>query len=210
MLIKQVADDTNFIFKKMTDITGFDLWDSTVGALLDNMYVNQHSGLKDITEYIETLATENDDNKLSTTQVTLLANMIYVKYKRAWEQYFSYLEAEYDPITNYDMVEEETPDITRTIDSSQTSDITTTNSRNSFNSATMVDVDKSQTEGDSESNLQNSTETETGSRILTRKGNIGVTTTGQILKIDADFWSNWNYIESMFKDVDRFLTVGLY
>ena len=208
--VKEVVSDNNFIFKYIADSSLTDLWNSTTGAMLDTMFLNQHSANREVTEWVNALATANDDNKLSAANIAMLANMIWAKYSRAWTQYFDYLESEYNPITNYDMVEVETPDITRSIESSQTSDVTTTNSRNTFNSATMVDTDSSNTSGDAESNSQSSEETETGTRTLTRSGNIGVTTTGQILDIDSKFWSNWNYIDSMFKDVDKFITNGIY
>ena len=208
--VKEIVSGNNFIFKYIADSSSTDLWDSSTGAMLDAMFLNQHSANREVTEWVNALATANDDNKLSAANIAMLANMIWAKYSRAWTQYFDYLESEYNPITNYDMVEVETPDITRSIESSQTSDVTTTNSRNTFNSATMVDTDSSNTSGDSESNAQSSEETETGTRTLTRSGNIGVTTTGQILDIDSKFWSNWNYIDSMFKDVDKFITNGIY
>lgn len=208
--VKEIVSDNNFIFKYIADSSLTDLWDSSTGAMLDAMFLNQHSANREVTEWVNALATANADNKLSAANIAMLANMIWAKYSRAWTQYFDYLESEYNPITNYDMVEVETPDITRSIESSQTSDVTTTNSRNTFNSATMVDTDSSNTSGDAESNSQSSEETETGTRTLTRSGNIGVTTTGQILDIDSKFWSNWNYIDSMFKDVDKFITNGIY
>lgn len=44
---------------------------------------------------------------------------------------------------------------------------------------------------------------------LTRSGNIGVTTTQQMLKQEMDFWK-WNYFDSIIRDVAEFLTIPTY
>ena len=53
------------------------------------------------------------------------------------------------------------------------------------------------------------TETETGTRTLERKGNIGVTTTQAMIKQEIDIW-NWNFIDTVFKNVDKILTLSIY
>ena len=52
-------------------------------------------------------------------------------------------------------------------------------------------------------------ETETGTRQLTRSGNIGVTTSQQMIESEIALWQ-WNFIESVYKDVDTVLTVPKY
>lgn len=52
-------------------------------------------------------------------------------------------------------------------------------------------------------------ETETGTRQLTRSGNIGVTTSQQMIESEIALWQ-WNFIESVYKDVDMVLTVPKY
>ena len=52
-------------------------------------------------------------------------------------------------------------------------------------------------------------ETETGNRQLTRSGNIGVTTSQQMIESEIALWQ-WNFIESVYKDVDMVLTVPKY
>ena len=52
-------------------------------------------------------------------------------------------------------------------------------------------------------------ETETGTRKLTRSGNIGVTTSQQMIESEIALWQ-WNFIESVYKDVDKVLTIPKY
>lgn len=46
-------------------------------------------------------------------------------------------------------------------------------------------------------------------RELTRTGNIGVTTTQQMLQQERDLW-DWNYYNTVFKDIDNLLTLMIY
>lgn len=47
------------------------------------------------------------------------------------------------------------------------------------------------------------------SRTLTREGNIGVTTSVQMLTQERDFWT-WSFIRVIVEDVANFLTIGVY
>ena len=51
--------------------------------------------------------------------------------------------------------------------------------------------------------------TETGTRALTRSGNIGVTTSQQMLESEIALWQ-WNFIESVYTDIDTILTIQIY
>ena len=46
-------------------------------------------------------------------------------------------------------------------------------------------------------------------RVLTRKGNIGVTTTQQMAQSEIDLW-RWNFFRSVFSDIDSVLTLKIY
>lgn len=64
-----------------------------------------------------------------------------------------------------------------------------------------------------ETNTQSQTgykeETETGSRTLTRTGNIGVTTSQQMIESEIALWQ-WNFFDMVFNDVDTVLTSPKY
>lgn len=59
------------------------------------------------------------------------------------------------------------------------------------------------------SNAKSSTSQEIENYTLTRSGNIGVTTTQQMLQSERDLWM-WNFFEQVFNDVDSVLCLMIY
>lgn len=60
------------------------------------------------------------------------------------------------------------------------------------------------------SNTASGEDTHTRNYKLTRSGNIGVTTSQQMLQSERDLWL-WNFFERVvFPDIDRALTIGIY
>ena len=59
--------------------------------------------------------------------------------------------------------------------------------------------------------IKDGTHTENGSqdRTLTRHGNIGVTTSQQMLNSEIELWQ-WNFFSDVFKDIDKILTIQTY
>ena len=216
-------------------------WANENGQTLDQMYFGNHSGDKETSPLLDKFIEQNRENAipelLTEEQITTLANILYTRYGVQWNKLYKVLSAEYNPIENYSMTEEETPDITRTETPNITRDKTisaksdftvTTNSDTAtdvygFNSASPVPQGESNgnstvtTQGDADKNVttENETETgtrterETGKRTLTRSGNIGVTTSQQMLESEIKLWE-WNFYETVFKDVDTVLTVPKY
>lgn len=81
-------------------------------------------------------------------------------------------------------------DVTENING--TSDSTTTNART--DKSTGQTLDNVDTKEDAQ---------------LTRKGNIGVTSSQQLLKQEFELWK-WNFFFQVFDDVDKFLTLSVY
>ena len=52
-------------------------------------------------------------------------------------------------------------------------------------------------------------DTENLDRTLTRSGNIGVTTSQQMIQSQRDLWM-WNFFDVVFKDIDSILTLKIY
>ena len=261
---------------------------SNINVTLDLAYHGNH-GDRLITPLVRKLL--DTTNVLSTANKQRLANVIYNLFKDKWEHEYALLLAEYDPISNYDMLEEETPaEITHTIRPAETTTTntpaettetvtpaettetvtptettetvtpaetttntkpaktTTENSVSAFNSSNYISDNKTVIEGDandkgSESitvnhagtnklevdtagtnKLEvdtagtNKLEVDTAGtdvitvqngRTLTRKGNIGVTTTQQMMESEIRLWQ-WNFYESVFKDIDSVLTLYIY
>ena len=58
-------------------------------------------------------------------------------------------------------------------------------------------------------NTDTENKTITTDRTLTRKGNIGVTTSQQMIESERNLWF-WSYFEKVFTDVDNILTLKIY
>ena len=185
-------------------------WANENGQTLDQMYFGNHSGDKETSPLLDKFIEQNRGNAipevLTEEQITTLANILYTRYGVQWDKLYKVLSAEYNPIENYSMTEEETPDITRTetpdITRTETPDITrgkttsaksdftvTTNSDTAtdvygFNSSSPVPQGESNgnstvtTQGDADNNVTTENETETGTRNITETGTRTETETG--------------------------------
>lgn len=213
--------------------------DSKYDELLFNAYFGMRSNNKFISptiiyirRYYNTAGTILDADSIEK-----LADIIWGMYGERWVRMWNVLKAEYNPIENYDMTEEETTTFgkstTRTDNLNHgktgndtvTPNLTETAQRNvfGFNSADLNGEPSYKITTSNTGNSQttyNTTETDTGTqthadsghddRELTRHGNIGVTTSQQMLQSDIDLWV-WNYFNDVvFPDIDRVITIPIY
>lgn len=174
---------------------------------------------------------------LDADSIEKLADLIWGMYGERWVRMWAVLKAEYNPIENYDLTEEETntygKTTTRTDNLSHgktgndtvTPNLTESSQHNVYGFNT-TDVNGKPADKTTTSNTgtnqttYNTTETDTGTqshansghddRELTRHGNIGVTTSQQMLQSDIDLWV-WNYFNDVvFPDIDRVITIPIY
>lgn len=167
-----------------------------------------------------------------------IGELITMKYGKNWEHYYNVFSAEYKPISNYDMVENETingeeigtenENITNTLNIDETETANASNESESdlntfaFNSTSSVPTDKNLVNNTSNATNERSginTNTNIGSkntnnekqqiRELTRSGNIGVTTSQQMLESEIELWK-WNFLQSIFEDISSFLSLWIY
>lgn len=93
-------------------------------------------------------------------------------------------------------------------DNTQTTDKTTTTGTANANYTEIEHGQTTTTDGNA-----NSYTTDTGNDTheLTRSGNIGVTTSTQMLEQHADFWERWNFYEKiLFPSVDKLIAIPIY
>ena len=243
--------EPDFIFKKIfTDhqIEGF-VYDSS----LDSEYIMSHAWHKAISPMIASELRRRSVSSPSSikpwsdyldlyvcnsTMITFLATMIWGRFGDSWTKVYNALVAsDYDALENYNMIQQETPDITFTHSASNDyklehrigSDITVTHNNvtsqdsiNAFNSNTPVDVGKNvmsgntRTTGDRLNNYETNEQTgslldtESGTRDLTRHGNIGVTTSQQMLESELKLRREYTFRKILFESVDQILTVPYY
>lgn len=130
-----------------------------------------------------------------------MAGIIYNRFGNKWKKLYDALMTEYNPLDNYSMSEKE----------NQKSDIKndrTTNAKNSykgFNANQPVVVN----ETDGTDNVETSGTLLDNERQLTRSGNIGVTTSQQMLESEFKV-RQYDFYKQIYKDIDSILCLSIY
>lgn len=203
--------------------------DTTItGELLDFEYMFNQSGDKIISPAV--LKNLNDDKELETADFNKLCDVAWMMFGKRWTRLWEVLTADFDPITNYDLSETkhidhghvETNSGTDTTNRTGTDTIThtgdTENEISAFNSSTYQDNLKDtqnttdlDTRDMSDALIHGHVLTNSGrdTETLTRSGNIGVTTSQQMLESSLELWK-WNYFSDIFRDVDSIFTITTY
>lgn len=163
-------------------------------------------------------------------------NVVYSTYINNWNKLWQNYIAEYNPIENYSMVEN-LSEITNKIsniehneDEQKTSNRNTTGTTTSesdtsiftFNNAsnngvksdrgvnvTTPDIKNNDSSNNTKNFTENNTDDNTIERELKRSGNIGVTTSAQMISENIELWK-WNYFEQIFNDIDKIMSIGVY
>lgn len=220
MRLNEVMTVDDGIFKRLSQLSGFTLWTEDLALKLDLEYLYNHSGQKIVSPLVKSLLA--GDAKLSDEALNKLAEVVYAVNGSNWKYQFKYIEVEYNPIHNYSMDELETPDLTTESKSKASMKQTVSDTGDSidktygFNSEDPVNAGKSDnsnvsiTEGSMDDNQAENITTQTGTRKLHREGNIGVTTSSQMLEGDAKFWDNWNLWNKVMAAIDKILVLDIY
>ena len=165
---------------------------------LDNLYQYSHSNRL-------ICASLCDNLDLAT-----LVEMIYTLNIENWRKLFENYTIAYKPIDNYSMTEK----IKKTNTGSQSNTQSGTATSESTSSIYAYNVDTSNPASSSTAtstpNLENvRTDNLVEENELVRSGNIGVTTSAQMIEENIRLWI-WKFFDSVFKDIDRVLTIGVY
>lgn len=234
----------------MSDLSGFDVpWNLLQIEDALNLGYYQHSAQKLISPMLYDMTSNMDSVEiipLTEIQRLQVAGLIFNIFNRKWTRLWNAFTIQYNPISNYDMTENETIEdenaniktdtgnITNVIDTDTTQTGTVsnsgTNSQNNsvygFNSSSSVNSDStagtdSNTRIDNLAGTTDTTDTEThnltindsgtrnSERTLTRSGNIGVTTSQQMLNSEIELWQ-WNFFKMVFDDIDSILCLDIY
>ena len=195
-------------------------------SFLDNEYYFNHSGEKPITPLLNNLLYQGKMQRIQDWDTIFL--LCYSKYKNKWDRLYALLSEEYNPIQNYSMTEkEDIPTQTKKTNTDisdhfeEQEDAKQENDVYGFNSTTPVPSSESKSTKDKLTNFNdrhitglatnNYEETSYNKkRELTREGNIGVTTSQQMIESEIALWQ-WNFIqEVIYKDIDELLTQNFY
>ena len=201
----------------------FEWLDETTAKTLDERFILEHSGSKKLSPLFERLIFFSRVYETPFAVMDKLADDVINAYADKWNKLYSaIISSSYNPLENYNMEQVETPDITRERDTSQNTKVTTSSSGDSssgvhgFNSAVAVPTEEGETssevtvEGDKKDNTTHEEETETGTRELTRHGNIGVTTSQQMLESEVTLREKVNFYNIVLNDIAKLLCLNVY
>lgn len=185
---------------------------------LDRAYID-HSGEKTLRPLYQRFY---DLAKNPTSALHPAAETLALKYAKKWKRLWKVMVSEYDPIQNYSMTEQEEAQTgretsregERNAHAANQTHTDTVNGVYGFNSVTgkPSDIAEGNANADSrQSDVEESREKENveNGRRLTRSGNIGVTTSQQMLQSEIELWK-WNFFDAIFTDIDGVLSVGVY
>lgn len=133
---------------------------------------------------------------------SIIANRFTSKWKHIWDA----LNIAYNPLENYSMLQTRTPDLTK--GTTANGNITTESNSGIYGFNSDEDNPSGKVSGtqDSENSV---TETETGTDTLTRSGNIGVTTSQQMLQSEFEV-RKYDFYKKIYEDIDSILCLLSY
>ena len=166
--------------------------------VLDNLYQYSHSNKLICASLCDSL-------DLST-----LVEMIYTLNIENWNKLYENYIITYNPIENYSMVEKGKRTNTGTQGNKQTGNARSESTSNIYAYNVTTSNPASSSVATSNPNLENvRTDNLTETNELIRSGNIGVTTSAEMIEENIKLWI-WKFFDSVFKDIDRILTIGVY
>lgn len=204
-------------------------WKAPQDAALDLDYFYNHSGDKPAAAGIEKILVKADADVIPNVPYkNMLCNLILGRFLMNWRSRWNALVTEYNPLENYSMLENLTDDdttvthgktTTRTGSVELTPEAVTTveSSVYAFDSSTPSPAEKSVSTptGSNTTEYNDLTDTEGGttgtthSYEKTRSGNIGVTTSQQMLQSELEI-RIYDYFQSVYADIDKVLTSPIY
>ena len=174
------------IFDRIQKIGFFSWLTESMASDLDTEYIYLRSGDKSISPLLEHSALDK------------VASVIVMKFGDKWNRlYDAFITQVYKPLENYSMTETEKTNSKLKVTSSGKS------GTYGFNSDASVPTGESSTETTSEGNENDN------NRTLTRSGNIGVTTSQQMLQSELDL-RKWNFANMLYDDVDSICCLCIY
>ena len=191
-----------------TEQTGID------PVLLDGEYLFNIAGQRYISPLMQYYLDE--DETLTDEKAEQLAQIIATVNKLRWLKLWQTMELEYNPIENYDMHEVMTDDETvieygHTNTRTPNTTDTDVSEVQGFNSSAYKPSDRyTATHTGTDTNVESGDDTHTRNYDLRRTGNIGVTTSQQMIESERGLWM-WDFFHDVvFPDINKYLTLSIY
>lgn len=139
-----------------------------------------------------------------------LYSMIKNKYLQNWNSLTKSLFADYNPIQNYDMTEHKEEDNDKSVNTDMKTETSETQKYAGFNSGATLPV-ASESEGESTTTglKANNKQIDDNEYTLTRSGNIGVTTSQQMIESEIALRRK-TLLDIIYNDIDKILFLNYY
>ena len=215
-----ITDTDNYtIFRLLASYTDLnDFINDSNKDILDADYYMGNSGDKFLSPIHERLLSQLQDKN---DAMKTLGNIVYTRFGEKWKKIYGALTAEYNPLENYSMEEIRTPDLTTDETQNEKTDITVereteaSNSYKGFNATEPALINKTEgdetttTTGAKADNEVSKKIEETGTETKTRSGNIGVTTSQQMLESEFKV-RQYDFYKQVYADIDSVLCLSIY
>lgn len=141
----------------------------------------------------------------------LILDKFYEKWTRLWDAY----TAEYEILDNYNGVEVRTPALYSDSETKTKTNLTQTteNKAYGFNSSTEQPVSKiiNSTDGNDTNNKVSTHIGQTGTETIEKHGNLGVTTSQQMLWSEVELRDKWIFIQNtIYNDIASVILIDIY
>lgn len=186
--------ETDGIFVHLQSILGSDWLTVEVAKTLDLEFYYDRSSKLISPLFVKLLELNPFDYD---TAINKIAKVIALKYKTNWDKVYEAYNLDYNPLENYNS--EETENVgskTRLTSNSKAQEY-------AFNSSVGKDSNNVNNVSESEANFDDN------KRVLTRKGNIGVTTSQQMLQSEIEL-RRYKFYDQVISDVDDVLCLGIW
>lgn len=217
----------NGIFDVLADVAELPWEGYADSEYLDLDYFGNHSGCKFIAPVVANMV-DAETGELTDSDRETLAKIIWLKFQSPWTHLWETNVISYNPIHNYNMTDtrdlvrgdqETHSDVRDSVDSTEHG--RTTESKDFTYGMNNTDpdgkpTDRSSSEEGGETVVttqdtanRNSVSGRQESETIQRSGNIGVTTTQQMLSSERELWM-WNFFDQVYKDIDTVLALSVY
>lgn len=138
---------------------------------------------------------------------TYITEILYNRFAFKWKKLWDAITTSYKPLENYSMEEVRTPDVTKTTNGKGTTKTDSTTGVFGFNST--ESNPSGNIDGEQTDEVINRTESETGTETINRSGNIGVTTSQQMLESEFEVRKH-DFYKMIYDDIDSILCLSIY
>ena len=208
------VESENPVYPKVSEFINTDNY-----LTLNEDYFVNHSADKFVSPFFKKLY--NAFGSDPDTFAEKVAQVIYNRFGEKWKRIYDAIMTIYNPLENYSMEEVRTPDLSISETENEKTDINVdrethaTNSYKGFNANDPVVVNK--TDGDEDvttsgaklDNEKSKSTSHTGTETLTRAGNIGVTTSQQMLESEFKV-RQYDFYKMVYNDIDSVLCLSVY